>query len=84
MCFAQGVLWNLLLHGWRYFNRSSKFSGRTVGAKLRRWWWGVNNWKIPAEKGYGLKNRTRDMAGVSTVFLNVRLPNGDLPENHTD
>ncbi|KAG9381372.1 DUF1770-domain-containing protein [Pyrenophora tritici-repentis] len=50
MCFAQGVLWTLLLNGWRHWNRSAKFSGHGVGARIRRWWWGVNNWKIPNAK----------------------------------
>ncbi|KAF1833082.1 DUF1770-domain-containing protein [Decorospora gaudefroyi] len=48
LCFAQGVLWTLVLNGWRHWNRSAKFSGRGVGARIRRWWWGVNNWKIPS------------------------------------
>ena len=47
---TQGILWNLVMFGWRHWNRGSKFSGRSVGAKVRTWWWGVNNWKIPAEK----------------------------------
>ncbi|KAI6862510.1 hypothetical protein KC318_g20742, partial [Hortaea werneckii] len=25
--------------------------GQTVGAKIRRWWWGVNNWKVPEDNG---------------------------------
>ncbi|XP_014551234.1 hypothetical protein COCVIDRAFT_31208 [Bipolaris victoriae FI3] len=50
MCFAQGVLWTLLLNGWRHWNRSTKFSGQGVGARIRRWWWGVNNWSIPTAK----------------------------------
>ncbi|KAI7003622.1 hypothetical protein KC362_g19001, partial [Hortaea werneckii] len=29
----------------------TKFSGQTVGAKIRRWWWGVNNWKVPEASG---------------------------------
>lgn len=74
MCFAQGVVWNLLLHGWRYFNRSTKFSGRSIGARIRRWWWGVNNWKIPTEAVHGAREErlTRNMGAVSAVFLNVR------------
>ncbi|KAF1986759.1 DUF1770-domain-containing protein [Aulographum hederae CBS 113979] len=44
---VQGVVWTLLQSGWRYWNRSSQFSGKTAGARLRRWWWGVNNWKVP-------------------------------------
>ncbi|KAF2123497.1 DUF1770-domain-containing protein [Dothidotthia symphoricarpi CBS 119687] len=49
MCFAQGMLWTLLLGGWRHWNKSAKFSGQGVGARVRRWWWGVNNWKVPNE-----------------------------------
>ncbi|KAL5117993.1 hypothetical protein ACEQ8H_004138 [Pleosporales sp. CAS-2024a] len=49
-CFAQGVLWTLVLSGWRHWNQSAKLSGKGVGAKIRRWWWGVNDWKIPAAK----------------------------------
>ncbi|KAJ4346257.1 hypothetical protein N0V95_005573 [Ascochyta clinopodiicola] len=50
MCFAQGVVWTLILSGWRHWNRSAKFSGQSVGARIRRWWWGVNNWSIPDAK----------------------------------
>lgn len=44
---AQGVVWHLLTFGWRTWNRSVKFRGRGLGARLRRWWWGVNNWEFP-------------------------------------
>ncbi|KAF1811721.1 DUF1770-domain-containing protein [Eremomyces bilateralis CBS 781.70] len=43
----QGTLWALILSGWRHWHQTTSFSGRTVGAKMRRWWWGVNDWKIP-------------------------------------
>lgn len=43
----QGVLWNVVLFGWRHFNRGAKFQGETIGARVRKWWWGVNNWKVP-------------------------------------
>lgn len=56
LCFAQGLIWTLALSGWRHLNRSSKFSGRGVGARLRRWWWGVNNWKLPMEKEHRMRN----------------------------
>ncbi|CAI6336524.1 unnamed protein product [Periconia digitata] len=56
MCFAQGVVWTLVLSGWRHWNRTAKFSGRGVGARIRRWWWGVNNWKIPGEGASKPKN----------------------------
>ncbi|EXJ83820.1 hypothetical protein A1O1_07447 [Capronia coronata CBS 617.96] len=45
---VQGIVWNMLMMGWRHWNRGSKFQGRTLGARLRKWWWGVNNWKMPA------------------------------------
>lgn len=73
MCFAQGVVWTLILSGWRHWNRSAKFSGQTVGAKIRRWWWGVNNWKIPETK---LKNTklAKNVSEVSAAFLEVWHP----------
>lgn len=47
MPFVQGLLYNLAVCGWQYWNRSAKLSGQSVGARVRRWWWGVNNWTIP-------------------------------------
>lgn len=47
---GQGMLWTLALSGWRYWNRSSQLKGASVGAKVRRWWWNVNNWEIPDQK----------------------------------
>ncbi|EEQ87120.1 hypothetical protein RJZ56_004506 [Blastomyces dermatitidis] len=43
----QGTLWTLALTGWRYWNRGAQFTGQTLGTRIRRWWWEVNNWKIP-------------------------------------
>ncbi|KAK7949723.1 hypothetical protein PG996_000311 [Apiospora saccharicola] len=50
MPLAQGVLYNLALAGWQYWNKSAQLSGSSAGARVRRWWYGVNNWKIPGEK----------------------------------
>jgi len=47
---VQGVVWTLLQSGWRFWNRQSQFSGAGVGAKIRRWWWGVNHWNVPADR----------------------------------
>ncbi|KAK4545273.1 hypothetical protein LTR36_003453 [Oleoguttula mirabilis] len=47
MPLVQGMAWTLIVSGWGFFNRGTQFSGQTVGAKIRRWWWGVNNWKVP-------------------------------------
>jgi hypothetical protein len=44
---AQGTLWTLALSGWRYWNRTASLSGQTLGSKIRRWWYEVNNWKLP-------------------------------------
>jgi len=45
--FIQGTLWTLAISGWRYWNRGAQFQGRSMGTKIRTWWWKVNNWKIP-------------------------------------
>lgn len=44
---VQGVGYHLLISGWRYWNRGSQFTGQSIGARVRKWWWGVNGWKIP-------------------------------------
>ena len=48
---AQGVLWNMAMFGWRFWNRGTKFQGQTFGARVRKWWWEVNNWTLPAQAG---------------------------------
>ncbi|KAH7329216.1 hypothetical protein B0I35DRAFT_404462 [Stachybotrys elegans] len=48
MPMLQGVLYNLFLCGWQHWNKNARIHGDTVGARVRRWWYGVNNWKIPA------------------------------------
>ncbi|ETS76395.1 hypothetical protein PFICI_11782 [Pestalotiopsis fici W106-1] len=47
MPLAQGVLYNLAICGWQFWNRNAQYSGSSAGARLRRWWYEVNNWKIP-------------------------------------
>ncbi|KAI0851029.1 DUF1770-domain-containing protein [Daldinia vernicosa] len=62
MPFAQGVLYNLALHGWHHWNKNAQISGTSVGARLRRWWYGVNNWPLPGQKklaGAGGKVKAR-------------------------
>ncbi|PBP23868.1 DUF1770-domain-containing protein [Diplocarpon rosae] len=44
---VQGIVWSLALSGWRYWNRTAELSGSSVGAKVRRWWYKTNNWKMP-------------------------------------
>ncbi|KAL2038449.1 hypothetical protein N7G274_008788 [Stereocaulon virgatum] len=50
---VQGTLWTLALSGWRYWNKGATFSGQSLGARVRRWWWGVNNWKFEESAGIG-------------------------------
>ncbi|KAL8855150.1 MAG: hypothetical protein Q9221_000056 [Calogaya cf. arnoldii] len=46
---VQGMLWTLVVSGWRNWNRGAQFQGSSLGSKVRRWWWDVNNWKIPEQ-----------------------------------
>ncbi|KAJ5562873.1 hypothetical protein N7535_002681 [Penicillium sp. DV-2018c] len=43
----QGTVWTLALSGWRFWNRSASLSGHTLGSRVRRWWYEVNNWHVP-------------------------------------
>lgn len=61
---VQGTLWTLALGGWRYWNRSAQFSGQTVGSRVRRWWWGVNNWEIPEDGKDGLSRRGAGLQAI--------------------
>jgi len=55
MPFTQGVLYNLAICGWQHWNRTAQISGSSYGARLRRWWYQVNNWPVPADP----KHRSR-------------------------
>ena len=50
---SQGLVWNLVVHGWRTWNTAAAFKGKGVGARVRRWWWGVNGWGVPNESAGG-------------------------------
>jgi hypothetical protein len=75
MPLVQGMAWSLIVSGWRYMNRETKFSGQTVGAKLRRWWWGVNNWKVPEDK-WQRTVRDKKLAESFQEFVTTRLSSG--------
>ncbi|KAF2430962.1 DUF1770-domain-containing protein [Tothia fuscella] len=47
---VQGFGWSLVVFGWRHWNRASSLSGASLGSRIRRWWWGVNNWDVPDSK----------------------------------
>lgn len=46
MPMIQGVVYNLALGGWQYWNKNAQMSGNSLGARARRWWYSVNNWPI--------------------------------------
>ncbi|KAK3901318.1 hypothetical protein C8A05DRAFT_16494 [Staphylotrichum tortipilum] len=50
MPFMQGIVYNLAIFGWRHWNRNARIHGSSVGARLRRWWYGMRGWPIPPER----------------------------------
>ncbi len=50
MPFGQGVVYNLAICGWQHWNKNAQLSGNSVGARARRWWYGLNNWPIPPRR----------------------------------
>lgn len=52
----QGLTWTLVLAGWRYWNRGVTLQGMGWGARVRRWWWGVNGWDV-SHTGTGGKEK---------------------------
>jgi hypothetical protein len=79
-------MWTLILNGWRHWNREAKFSGQSVGARIRRWWWGVNKWTLPTERKSRLSDRkmARNVSEVSAAFLEVGSPIHHLLRLHAD
>lgn len=51
MPLVQGLLYNILVCGWQSWNRNAQIHGSSIGARVRRWWYGVNNWEIPPAPG---------------------------------
>lgn len=64
---VQGMVWSLALHGWRHWNKNAQLSGSSVGAKVRRWWYVTNNWKIPEglSKAAGNQKLATEVGDVS-------------------
>ncbi|TGO51443.1 hypothetical protein BCON_0161g00160 [Botryotinia convoluta] len=46
MPLIQGIAVTLLWAGWKHWNKNAKLSGNSAGARVRRWWYTVNNWPI--------------------------------------
>jgi len=78
MPLAQGLVWTLAVAGWRHLNQASHLSGQTVGARVRRWWWGVNNWKLPAMKR---KMGDQRLAGNVQEVCDTTRASGPIAEN---
>lgn len=66
---VQGIAWNLIMSGWRHWNRGSKFQGQTLGARVRKWWWGVNNWKVPHENATDAKKDAKVLRKAEEFFV---------------
>ncbi|KFY21564.1 hypothetical protein V493_07301 [Pseudogymnoascus sp. VKM F-4281 (FW-2241)] len=56
----QGTLWTLALQGWRHWNRGTKLSGKNAGARIRRWWWRVNNWPLDQSASSIIRSASKD------------------------
>lgn len=70
---VQGTMWALVLTGWRHWNRGANMVGHSVGARIRRWWWDVNGWEVPAEaKERAKAAEIKDVCGVSYYRLTRR------------
>jgi len=59
------MLWSLVLHGWRHWNRSAQLTGNSAGARLRRWWYKTNNWSL--KDALGSKKLAGKMGDVSWI-----------------
>ncbi|KAK1998269.1 DUF1770-domain-containing protein [Colletotrichum falcatum] len=57
MPLVQGVIYNLFLIGWHHWNRNAQVHGSSIGAKVRRWWYGVNNWQLPPPRRSSWRTR---------------------------
>jgi Autophagy receptor ATG43 len=62
MPLVQGIGWNLAVFGWRYWNRGAKFGGRSIGSRIRRWWWEVNHWEVPKDGSRALSAEVEDVS----------------------
>lgn len=61
------MVWTLVLHGWRHWNRTAQVSGNSLGTRIRRWWYRTNNWPLnESVRQLGSdKKLARDMSEVS-------------------
>ncbi|CAG8886561.1 unnamed protein product [Penicillium nalgiovense] len=68
----QGTVWTLALSGWRFWNRNASVSGHTLGSRVRRWWYEVNNWHLPQLGSTRDPKVASQVEDVSTCFPNLR------------
>lgn len=59
----QGTVWTLALAGWRHWNRGAQMAGTGIGARIRRWWWDVNGWNIPARDDKMMAEKVTEVGG---------------------
>jgi hypothetical protein len=66
----QGMVWTLVLHGWRYWNRTAQIGGNSLGARVRRWWYRTNNWPLEGTARRLARDQklARDMGDVSSCI----------------
>ncbi|KAJ5804005.1 uncharacterized protein N7518_000308 [Penicillium psychrosexuale] len=64
----QGTVWTLALSGWRFWNRNASVSGHTLGSRVRRWWYEVNNWHLPQLGSTRHHKQMSQVENVSTHF----------------
>jgi hypothetical protein len=62
---VQGTFWTLGLEGWRFWNRNAQYQGNTLGIRIRRWWYKVNNWPIPPPRVKSDKTLAQRVQDVS-------------------
>ena len=66
MPLLQGTVWSLAIHGWRHWNRTAQFSGNSVGARVRRWWYETNNWPLKSKDTVRDAKLAHDVGDVSS------------------
>lgn len=66
---VQGTLTSLLWAGWKHWNSGASTSGRTIGSRVRRWWYEVNDWAVDQQGKLASEGVASDMGEVSASFL---------------
>ncbi|QSZ35636.1 hypothetical protein DSL72_008506 [Monilinia vaccinii-corymbosi] len=70
MPLIQGIAVTLLWAGWKHWNKNAQLSGNSAGARVRRWWYTVNNWPIK-EKIAEIGRNARLAAETGDYYQNL-------------